>query len=163
MSGEPFARLATTEASPAVLVVRLLAGGVFVVEGLKKFLFAADWGAGRFAHIGIPLPEFTGPFVGAVEIVCSLLILVGLLTRVAALLLLVDISVAIATTKIPILMEHGFFAMEDSARTDYAMLMSLVFLLMVGAGKWSFDSWTGRGTPARGSAAHDHRPSYERR
>lgn len=59
---------------------------------MKKFLFAAEWGAGRFAHIGIPFPEFTGPFVGAVEIVCGLLILGGLLTRVAAAVLLVDTS-----------------------------------------------------------------------
>lgn len=161
MGRELFARLATTEASPAVLVIRLLAGGVFLVEGVKKFLLAADWGAGRFAHIGIPWPEFTGPFVGAVEIVCGLLILVGLLTRVAALLLLVDITVAIATTKIPILIEQEFFAMEDPARTDYAMLMSLVFLLLVGAGRWSLDAWAGG--PTRAPRAAPPGQSYERR
>src|SRR6266540_4311205 len=122
MGGGFTARLAATDASPAVLLIRLLAGGVFLVEGLKKFLFAAEWGTGRFAHIGIPFPELTGPFVGAVEIVCGALI--------------------------PILMEHGFFAMEDPARTDYAMPMSLVFLLLVGAGQWSFDAWAGGATRA---------------
>lgn len=71
MDRELVVRLAATEASPAVLVIRLLAGGVSLVEGLKRFLFAAEWGAGRFAHIGIPFPELTGPFVGAVENVCG--------------------------------------------------------------------------------------------
>jgi uncharacterized membrane protein YphA (DoxX/SURF4 family) len=157
MHRELFGQLAATDGAPAVLVIRLLAGGVFFVEGLKKFLFPAEWGAGRFAHVGIPFPEFTGPFVGAVEVVCGGLILVGLLTRVAALLLLVDIAVAIIATKIPILVERGFFAMEDRARTDYAMLMSLVFLLLVGAGQWSFDAWAGSAARAPGSALRSRR------
>jgi putative oxidoreductase len=137
-------KLMVTKAPAATLLIRLLAGGVFFVEGTKKFLFAAQWGAGRFATIGIPFPEFTGPFVGVVEIVCGALLLLGLLTRPGALLLLIDISVAIATTKVPILLKSGFFAMEAPARTDYSMFMSLLFLLMVGAGRWSLDARLGR-------------------
>ena len=137
-------KLIVTKAPAATVLIRLLAGGVFFVEGLKKFLFAAQWGAGRFARIGIPFPEFTGPFVGVVEIVCGALLLLGLLTRLGALLLLIDISVAIATTKVPILVKSGFFAMEDPARTDYSMFMSLLFLLAVGAGRWSLDAYLGR-------------------
>ena len=135
------ARIFQTQAPAAVLVIRLLAGGVFFAEGLKKFLFVAQWGAGRFAHIGIPYPELMGPFVGGVEIVAGVLLLVGLLTRPAALALLVDISVALATTKAPLLLAHGFWAAEDPARTDYSMLLSLVFLLIVGSGAWSVDAW----------------------
>jgi len=138
-------RMVRTSAPGAVIVIRFLAGGVFFVEGVKKFLFAEQWGAGRFARIGIPWPAFTGPFVGTVEIVCGLLLLLGLLTRLGAIVLLINISVAIATTKIPILIKSGFFAMEDPARTDYSMFMSLVFLIAVGAGRWSLDSalWGG--------------------
>ncbi len=150
-------KLIATNAPTATLLIRLLAGGVFFVEGLKKFLFAAQWGAGRFAKIGIPFPEVTGPFVGVVEIVCGALLLLGLLTRPGALLLLIDISVAIATTKLPILVRSGFFAMEDPARTDYSMFMSLLFLLIVGAGRWSLDAYLGRhGTadPSRLSKGH---------
>jgi len=150
-------RLTVTSAPAATVLIRFLAGGVFFVEGLKKFLFAAQWGAGRFAKIGIPFPELTGPFVGVVEIVCGALLLLGLLTRLGALLLLIDISVAIATTKVPILVKSGFFAMEDPARTDYSMFMSLLFLLAVGAGRWSLDALLGRhGTvdPSRLSNGH---------
>lgn len=133
-------RILETHAPAAVVVIRLLAGAVFGAEGVKKFLFADQWGAGRFMHIGIPFPQVTGPFVGVVEIVCGLCLVLGLFTRSAALLLLINISVAIATTKIPILMSHGFWPMEDAARTDYSMFMSLVFLLIVGAGRWSIDA-----------------------
>ncbi len=150
-------KLTVTSAPAAMVLIRLLAGGVFFVEGVKKFLFAAQWGAGRFAKIGIPFPEFTGPFVGVVEIVCGALLLLGLLTRLGALLLLIDIGVAIATTKVPILLKSGFFAMEDPARTDYSMFMSLLFLLIVGAGWWSLDALLSRhrtADPARLSKGH---------
>lgn len=132
------------QAPAAVILIRLLAGGVFLAEGIKKFLFAAQWGVGRFAHIGIPMPEVLGPFVGAVEIVSSVLLLIGLLGRVATIPLIINICMAIATTKIPILLHKGFWAMEDPARTDYCMLMSLLFLLIVGPGRWSIDAWIAR-------------------
>ena len=137
-------KLLVSNASPAVILIRFLAGGVFFTEGVKKFLFAAQWGSGRFERIGIPWPQFTGPFVGAVEIIGGLLLFVGLLTRLGALALLIDICVAIATTKIPIFLKSGFFAMEDPARTDYSMLMSTAFLLIVGGGRWSLDRLSSR-------------------
>lgn len=133
-------RLCRTRAPAAVALIRLLAGGVFFAEGVKKFLFPDQWGAGRFVRIGIPMPEVMAHFVGAVEILCGLLLLIGLFTRLGALLLAINISVAIATTKIPILLARGFWAMEDPARTDYSMLLSLLFLLVVGAGSWSIDA-----------------------
>jgi putative oxidoreductase len=129
-----------TDAPRATIAVRFLAGLVFLLEGIKKFLFAAQWGAGRFARIGIPHPNAMAPFVGVIEIVCGLLLLIGLLTRLASLLLLIDISVAIASTKIPLLLRSGFWTMEAEARTDYAMLLALIFLLVVGAGPLSVDS-----------------------
>ncbi|MGA2483050.1 MAG: DoxX family protein [Candidatus Acidiferrales bacterium] len=132
-------RLANSEAPAAALVIRLLVGAVFFFEGVKKFLFVEQWGAGRFARIGIPAPHIMGPFVGVVEIVCGLLLLAGLLTRLASILLIFDISVAIASTKIPILLKAGFWPMEAEARTDYSMLLGLIFLLVVGAGAWSLD------------------------
>lgn len=135
-----FERLVNTRAPAAVLVIRLLVGGVFVLEGIKKFLFVDQWGAGRFARIGIPAPQIMGPFVGVVEILCGCLLLIGLLTRVASLFLLIDISVAIASTKIPLLLKSGFWPMEAEARTDYSMLMGLLFLLLAGAGSWSVDA-----------------------
>ena len=130
-----------SNAPVATLMIRLLVGGVFFLEGVKKFLFVDQWGAGRFVRIGIPAPQIMGPFVGVVEIVCGCLLLVGLFTRLASIPLIIDISVAIASTKIPILLKGGFWPMEAEARTDYSMLLGSVFLLCVGAGAWSLDAW----------------------
>jgi uncharacterized membrane protein YphA (DoxX/SURF4 family) len=128
----------------AIVIIRLLVGGVFFLEGIKKFIFVVQWGAGRFARIGIPAPSITGPFVGAVEIVCGSLIIAGLLTRVASIPLLMTIGVAIGTTKIPILLKSGFWPMEAEARTDYSMLMGLLFLILAGAGSCSVDAQLAR-------------------
>jgi len=123
----------------AVLLVRLAVGGVFLSEGIQKFLFPEDLGFGRFAKIGIPVPGFTAPFVGFVEVVCGLLLVVGLFTRWATIPLLIDMAVAIWTTKLPILAKTGFWAMAHEARVDYTMVMGCVFLLIVGAGSLSVD------------------------
>ena len=140
------ARSIRSNAGADAVFIRCLVGGVFFPEGVKKFLFAAQWGAGRFARIGIPAPQVMAPFVGAVEIVCGLLVLLGLLTRLATVPLLVDICVAIATTKIPLLWRAtavsanvGFWSMQAESRTDYAMLMGLLFLLFAGGGWLSLD------------------------
>ena len=87
-----------------VILIRLMVGTVFFFEGVLKFLYPDALGAGRFAKIGIPFPQIMGPFVGGVEIVCGALVLIGLLTRLAAIPLLINISVAILSTKIPILL-----------------------------------------------------------
>src|SRR3954454_7347936 len=112
-----FRRLLATDAPAAVILVRLIVGGVFVSEGMQKFLFPDALGVGRFAKIGIPAPEVMAPFVGVVEIVCGSLLVVGLLTRLAAILLIIDMLVAIATTKVPMLLQSGFWKMAHEART----------------------------------------------
>ncbi|MBZ5638940.1 MAG: DoxX family protein [Acidobacteriia bacterium] len=132
---------AASRAPAAALFVRLAVGGIFLLEGIKKFLFTAQWGAGRFEHIGIPAPQAMAPFVGVVEIGCGALILLGLFTRLAAIPLVGVISVAIASTKIPILLKSGFWPMEAEARTDVAMLCGLLFLAAAGSGTWSVDAF----------------------
>src|SRR5438874_456664 len=143
-----------TDAPAATVLIRIMAGSVFLSEGIQKFLYPDDLAAGRFAKIGIPSPEVLGPFVGACEIVCGTLLIIGFLTRIAAIVLLIDISVAIVSTKIPVLLGHGFWgfslmklprygfwSMMHDARTDLSRWLGLVFLLIVGAGKkWSFDA-----------------------
>ena len=131
--------LAST-APASVILIRLVVGWVFLSEGIQKFLFPAALGAGRFAQIGIPNPQIMAPFVGAVEILFGGLLILGLFTRLATVPLLIVISVAIRTTKVPILMKQGWWAAQAEARTDYSMLMGLLFLLIVGAGAWSFDA-----------------------
>lgn len=146
-------RLMTTTAPASVLLIRIVVGSVFLSEGIQKFLFPNDLGVGRFAKIGIPAPEAMGPFVGMIEIVCGSLIALGLLTRLAAIPLIIDMCVALISTKIPILLGHGFWhfslsklpsygfwSMAHEARVDLAMLFGSMFLLVVGAGAWSLDA-----------------------
>jgi uncharacterized membrane protein YphA (DoxX/SURF4 family) len=97
-------------------------------------------GAGRFAKIGLPAPEALAALVASFEIACGLLVLAGLATRLAALPLIAIMAVAIATTKVPILMASGFWRMAHEARTDWAMLLGSLFLLVVGGGAWSLDA-----------------------
>src|ERR1039457_2251615 len=129
--------LFSTNAPRATILIRLLVGSVFLSEGIQKFLFPATLGVGRFLKIGIPAPHFFAPFVGVVEIVCGILLIIGLLTRLAAIPLIIDISVAMITTKIPMLAAAGFWSMAHEARTDYCMVLGLVFLLTVGSGPFS--------------------------
>lgn len=124
----------------AIILIRCSVGAIFLSEGIQKFLFPDSVGAGRFLNIGIPFPEFTAPMVGSLEIVCGLLVLLGLATRYAVIPLIVIITTAIITTKIPILLKSGFFKTAHEARTDYSMLLSLVYLFIVGPGSYSFDS-----------------------
>jgi putative oxidoreductase len=113
-----------TTAPPATILIRLLVGAVFLSEGIQKFLFPAALGVGRFIKIGIPYPQFFAPFVGVVEIVCGTLLMIGLLTRLATIPLLIDIVVAIVTTKIPMLYKTGFWSMAHEARTDTACFLA---------------------------------------
>jgi putative oxidoreductase len=145
--------LLSTRPPGAVILVRALVGAVFLSEGIQKFLFPAELGPGRFARIGLPAPGVLAPFVGTVEIVGGALILLGLLTRPAAAVLLINISVALVSTKLPILLGHavgpfavpklasyGFWACAHEARTDVCMALGCVFLIVVGAGAWSLDA-----------------------
>jgi uncharacterized membrane protein YphA (DoxX/SURF4 family) len=120
----------------AIILIRILVGWVFVSEGIQKFLFPAALGVGRFAKIGIPQPAFLAPVVGAIEIGCGLLLIFGIWTRLASIPLLVIISTAIVTTKIPELHHagQGFWFMLHDARTDFSMALGLVFLLIAGGG-----------------------------
>jgi putative oxidoreductase len=122
------------------IIIRLLVGLVFLSEGIQKFLFPDTGGIGRFAKLGIPHPQFFAPFTGAVEIICGSLLIAGLFTRFAAVPLLIVILTAIYTTKIPILMNKGFWAAAHESRADFCMLMGIIFLLIYGAGKYSADS-----------------------
>ena len=152
-----FARLISSQAPAAVVLIRLMVGTVFFLEGIQKFLSPDALGAGRFAKIGIPAPEVMGPFVGGVETVFGALLLVGLLTRLVAIPLLINISVAILSTMIPILLGHGFWtftlaklpsygflSMMHEARTDFCMFLGLLFLLIVGGGSCSLEARLGK-------------------
>jgi uncharacterized membrane protein YphA (DoxX/SURF4 family) len=127
-----------------VILIRLSVGLIFLSEGIQKFLFSQSLAVGRFEKIGLPNPEFLGPFVGAFEIACGGLILLGLLTRLASIPLIIVMLTAICTTKVPILLNDGFWKMAHESRTDFAMFLSLIFLFIVGSGKYSLDQTIGK-------------------
>lgn len=124
-----------------ILLIRILVGWVFLSEGIQKFLFPDSLGVGRFVKIGILWPQFTAPFVGIVEIVCGSLLLIGLVTRLATVPLIIDIAVALYSTKIVTFAKNGFWGTLHEARTDVRMLLGLIFLLVVGGGAWSLEVW----------------------
>jgi putative oxidoreductase len=128
-----------TSAPPAAILIPCMVGAVFLSEGIQKFLFPAEVGAGRFEKIGLPSPELLAALVGGFEIVCGTLVLAGFMVRLAVLPLLAIMGVALATTKLPILAESGFWRMAHDSRTDFPMVMGSLFLLWVGAGPFSAD------------------------
>jgi putative oxidoreductase len=125
----------------SIVLIRLAVGLIFFTQGILKFT-DPNMGANRFTRIGFSHPAFTAHFVGTFEIVCGLLVLIGLWTRAASLPLLIVICTAIATTKLPELTHanQGFWFMVSDARTDFAMLCSLLFLLAMGGGSWSLSA-----------------------
>lgn len=131
-------KIIRTNSTPTLLC-RLPVGLIFVSEGIQKYLLPDTVGAGRFAKIGFSNPSFWASFTGAFEIVCGILILIGLITRMAAIPLLIIMIVAFITTKYPIIIDKGFLAMAHEYRTDFAMTLLLVFLLIYGGGNHSLD------------------------
>jgi uncharacterized membrane protein YphA (DoxX/SURF4 family) len=142
-------QLFRTTAPVATVIIRLLVGAVFLSEGIQKFLYPVEVGAGRFAKIGFESPEFMAAFVACFEITCGALVLLGLATRLAVVPLVIIMLTAMVTTKLPILQEGGFWKMAHESRTDWSMLLGSTFLLIVGAGRLSIDSWIATKTERR--------------
>ncbi|HEY9159229.1 DoxX family protein [Candidatus Binatus sp.] len=144
--------LVSSRNAGSVIFIRVAVGLIFLTQGILKYI-DPHMGVLRFAKLGFPYPGYTAHFVGTFEIACGLLVLFGLFTSVASVPLLIVILTAIATTKIPELFHsgQGFWFMVSDARTDFAMTMSLLFLISAGAGSWSLDAWLREETPHEAS------------
>lgn len=146
--------LTTTRASGAVLLVRFYVGLIFASEGVLKFLRPDQLGPGRFDKVGIPLPTLFAYVDGVFEIVCGVMILAGLLVRLAAVPMIVDMVGALLITKVPLLWgeaslypkEGGVWDFLHESRVETAMLCGSAFLFIVGAGAYSLDARTSRAT-----------------
>jgi putative oxidoreductase len=135
----------------STLFLRLMAGGVFFWEGLLKFVYT-NQGIGRFTKLGIPYPHITANFVGGLEIVGGLLLLSGLATRLIAIPFVIEMIVAILTTKVSLYLgtsplplppappKFGIWAVLHEIRSDYAQILTTAFLLVNGPGRWSLDA-----------------------
>ncbi|HKV22251.1 MAG TPA: DoxX family protein [Mycobacterium sp.] len=141
-------QLTATRASRAVVLIRFYVGLIFVGEGLLKFLRPEALGSGRFEKAGIPAGALFANLDGAFEIMCGVMILAGLLVRIATLPMIVDMIGALTITKVPLLWggaplypkEGGVWDFFHEGRLEIAMLCGSVFLLIVGAGGLSFDA-----------------------
>jgi putative oxidoreductase len=133
-------RVLRPDGPAAVAFVRATVGIVFLSEGIQKFLFPGDLGAGRFAKIGIPAPEILAPFVGTLEIVGGTALLIGLFSRIFAVPLLFNMLVAITSTKLVTLGKNGFWKTAHEARTDVLMIAGLLLVLALGPGRRSLDA-----------------------
>ena len=130
-----------TEGPRSILLVRIGVGLIFFTQGILKYI-DPNMGVVRFTRIGFPHPYFTAHFVGTFEVLCGLLLVLGLWTRLVSIPLLIVITTAIATTKVPELFRanQGFWYMVSDARTDFAMFCCLIFLISLGGGNWSLDA-----------------------
>jgi putative oxidoreductase len=150
-------------APKAAIVIRLMAGGVFLWEGILKFVYK-NQGVGRFTKIGIPTPHATAVFVGGLEILGGILLIAGFLTRLIAIPFVIEMLVAIASTKIALYLGTsplplppapptvGIWAVLHEVRSEYAQMMSVLFLGIVGSGPWSLDAVRGNRLRARATA-----------
>src|SRR5918911_1211963 len=146
---------APTDAPAANILLRLMAGGVFLWEGVLKFVYA-NQGVGRFTKLGFPFPQATADFDGVLEIVGGVLLITGFLTRLIAIPFIIEMLVAMLTTKIPLYLgtyplplppsppQIGFWAVLHEIRSEYAQLLTTIFLLIAGPGRLSLDALVAR-------------------
>ena len=135
-----------------ILLLRLMAGGVFFWEGVLKFVYV-NQGVGRFTKLGFPNPEVTANFVGTMEIIGGLFLLLGIFTRVIAFYFIIQMIVAVLSTKISLYLgtsplplppsppKIGIWAVLHEIRSDYAQILVCLFLLIEGAGRKSLDAF----------------------
>jgi putative oxidoreductase len=147
-----------TDGPAATIWLRLMCGGVFFWEGIMKFVFA-NQGVGRFTKLGMPFPAFTADFIGVLEIVGGLMLIAGLGTRLISIPFVIEMIVAILVTKIPMYLgtsplplppvppQTGFWAVLHEVRSEYAQLLTVLFLGIVGPGCWSLDAVIARIRP----------------
>jgi uncharacterized membrane protein YphA (DoxX/SURF4 family) len=122
-----------------LIFARVATGLIFLSEGIQKYLIVSMIGPAYFKEIGFGHPLFWAHFTGAFEISCGILILIGLITRIASIPLLIIMIAAFFTTKLPLLLNSGFLTFAHEYRIDFALTMLLLLQIIYGGGKWSAD------------------------
>jgi putative oxidoreductase len=140
-----------TQGYSSIILIRIFAGLIFLGEGILKFIYPS-MGVMRFTLIGFPLPELTAYSIGVLEIVGGICLLLGLFNNLFAFLFACEMVVAFLSTKIPMWLGTsplplppvppltGFWAVVHESRVDYALFLSMIFLMIVGPGKLALDS-----------------------
>ncbi len=135
----------------AIILLRIMAGGIFLSEGILKFVYPIQ-GVGRFTKIGIPAPQLMATLIGGLEIIGGILLIVGLFTSLISIPFIIEMIVAFLSTKIALYLGTsplplpsvaptvGMWAVLHEARSEYGQIMTVIFLLIVGPGRWSLDA-----------------------
>jgi putative oxidoreductase len=134
LSLSPLARLAGL----APLAVRIIVGIIMFAHGLQKLQGGPANFGGLLSQLGVPAPELMAYVVTFVELVGGALLIVGLLSRLSALLLTIDLVVAILLVKLNV----GLIAPQGSgagAELDLALIAGLLVILLAGPGRFSLD------------------------
>lgn len=133
-----------------IIIIRLMAGTVFFWEGILKFVYV-NQGVGRFTKLGFAFPETTAHIIATGEIIGGLLLIFGLFTRITAFYFIIQMTVAVLSTKIDLFLgtsplplppappKMGIWAVLHEIRSDYAQILSCLFLLIAGPGRMSLD------------------------
>ena len=129
-------RMFRTPPAWALLPLRIGVGVVFLAHGIQKLQWGNAAVTQYFAKVGIPLAGFWAPVVTWVEILCGAALVIGLLTRYAALLLAVEMVVAI----LKVHLKAGFF-LPDGYAFALTLLTATLTLLFAGGGKPSVDQY----------------------
>ena len=133
-------RMMSTCAGKEVVILRIALSGIFISEGIAKILYPVTRGIGYYIAIGIPAPGLVGPILECIEIIFGFFLLCGFLTRAVLLPLIMDVVFSILITKTHLLaLQGGVWLMFHEIRGDYATLLAAVYLMIIGAGKWSVD------------------------
>ncbi|MBN2862751.1 MAG: DoxX family protein [Bacteroidales bacterium] len=132
-------QILNTEDDSKIIIIRLIVGLIFIIEGVLKYKMVQWLGPGRFTEIGFSDAFFWAYFTGAIEIICGLLILAGLFTRLASVPLLIIMITAFITTKLPVLSTEGFWIFSHEYSIDFSLTLLLILLIIYGGGKWSLD------------------------
>jgi uncharacterized membrane protein YphA (DoxX/SURF4 family) len=161
-----------TSSPRSTLVIRLMAGGVFFWEGLLKLVYA-NQGVGRFTKLGLPVPDVLAPAIAALEIGGGLLVMGGLGTRLITVPFIVEMLVAMLSTKISLFLgtsplprppsppTAGGWAVLHEIRSEWAQIMACIFLLAAGPGPWSLDAWLQARRQARAERPAGRQPDID--
>ena len=133
------AQILNTGNDNKIIVLRIIVGLVFILEGILKYQIVSMLGPSYFKEIGFIHPMFWAYLTGGFEISCGILLLLGLLTRLAAIPLLVIMITAFITTKLPLLFNNGIWSFLHEYRLDFSLTLLLILLIIHGSGKWSVD------------------------
>lgn len=130
----------TAPASPrridlALAIIRVVVGAIFIAHGGQKlFVFGIDGVTGAFTQMGAPLPAITAPLVALVEFAGGIALVLGLLTRLAAM----AIALVMVGAILLVHLRNGFFA-PTGFEFPLALLSAAIAFVVTGGGTYSVD------------------------